>query len=313
MPNPIVINPSANLSTPVSANCSMSYNIDNEHDLLNVNLHVNFVPFDFRRYKWTLFSTHSTGHGVSTSNEKLNWIKCTIYNYVPFAICRANTEGLYSSFEDAEFEEVHGWNFGAFRAQNVRLLKPERAFESNLKDKAIEMLNPSDDWFNTNQMGMTYNFSYGLNCNKFFGIGFPPEYNNFDNLLLAIQNGESIITGASQVWEDVSGICKATLPLSVSIADDGEHRTYAVLFANPATRQITTKFIPVIRTEPELTTKYIYVPNSLSVNGDEGKLTFDISQASDMALNVNISKTTGSSNWTGIHPRITFRVKKIVE
>ena len=239
------------------------------------------------------------------------------YNYIPFALCRAEQEGLYTSFNDATFTEIP-WNLNDF-THNVNLTTFAEShlttdvFEKELREKAEAILEPSDSWFNTNQMGMTYNFSYGLNANKFFSIMTPSSYENFDELMLNVYNGDHSAISATKIWDDNEILCKAHLNLRIPLSNDGEQRTYAVLYANPATRQIVTRFIPVSRTVDEPQTKLVYVQNSLSVNGDEGKLDISISQGGDTSLNVNIGKSTGSSNWTSIHPRITFNVKKIVE
>lgn len=312
-----ILNPSANTSTPISVSCDASYNIVDDN--LNISLSFVFSPFDFRKYKWILFddTTGDSRQGFM-NNQKLNWIKCTLYNYIPFALCRAEQEGLYTSFSDATFTEIQWEDLNNFQ-HDVDLTELAEShlntvvFERELREKAEKILEPSDSWFNTNQMGMTYNFSYGLNGNKFFSIVTPPSYENFDELMNKVFRDDAESIKATKIWKDNGTTCKAKLHLTISLANDGEHRTYAVLFANPATRQITTKFIPVTRTIPEPQTKFVYVQNSLTVNGDEGKLDISISQRNDTSLDANIGKSTGSSNWNSIHPRITFKVKKITE
>ena len=327
MKSKTVINPSANTSTPVPASCDASYTIEN--DILNIKLVFVFTPFDFRKYRWVLFNDVADDNRTGfMNNQKLNWIKCTIYNYIPFALCRAEQEGLYTNFNDATFSEIH-WNLGNF-VHNIGLTTLAEShldtfvFEKELREKAEAMLDPSDSWFNTNQMGMTYNFSYGLNTNKFFSIMNPStyrgsgevlqdsyRYEGFDELLEDVYKDNPAAIDDTKMWKDDGGTCKAYLTMSIPLANDGDYRTYAVLYANPATRQIFTKFIPVTRTAPETNTKFVYVQNSLSVNGDDGKLDISIAQRDDTSLDMNIGKSTGSSNWTSIHPRITFKVKKI--
>lgn len=316
MPEKKTINPSANASTPVSSSCDVSYNVVD--DSLDIQLNFTFVPFDFRKYKWTLFDDVARDRQRSfMNNQKLNWIKCTLYNYIPFALCRAEQEGLYTNFNDATFSEID-WNLNAF-VHSIDLTSyaenhlSTAVFETGLREKAETILEPSDSWFSSNRMGMTYNFSYGLNTNKFFSIVTPPSYESFDQLLLHVYDGDPSAIAATKIWDDNTGVCKAYLRMSLPLADDGEQRTYAVLFANPATRQITTKFIPVTRAEPEAHTKLVYVQNSMLINGDDGKLDISISQRDDTSLDMHIGKNVGSSNWTAIHPRITFKVKKIVE
>ncbi len=191
MPSPVTINPNANPYSGPNVSFNVSYNID-ENDLLTVVLAMTFTPFDFRSNKWNLFSNTSrlTTRGQTTSlytnNEKLNWLKNTIYNYVPFGFCMATQNGLYNSFGSAEFTELRRWDLVNFThvygfGPNTEL---RDIIEEYFRYKSETYLSSNPEWYSTT-FGQSFNFNYALNANKFFSFYKPEDgsinFDNFDN------------------------------------------------------------------------------------------------------------------------------------
>lgn len=319
------INPDANSYSGPNVSFNVSYDIDGNN--LTVTLAMAFTPFDFRQYKWNLFSntvgvrstTRERTTSLYTNNEKLNWLKNTIYNYVPFGFCMAEENGLYNSFGSATFDELSSWDLENFThvykfGQNKLCDIIETAF----KAKSETYLSPNDEWYST-IFGQSFNFNYALNANKFFSFYKPAGGSkNFDDCLLNMNNGDTQLISDNLMWDDSDSRRTANqnvVELTAKAEVDRTHdRTYAVVAANPFSREIYTKFIGIEAlpaTPPQPQYQIEYVEDSIQISNGANKLGADC-DGSVNNININIRKENAEDNgWQTLNPRISFKVRKI--
>lgn len=323
MSSPTTINPNAVYSGP-NVSFNVSYNIDG--NTLTVVLAMTFTPFDFRGYTWNLFNNtlSSTSRERSTSlytnNEKLNWLKNTIYNYVPFGFCMATQNGLYNSFGSADFDELPCWDLVNFThvygfGPNT---EPGDIIEEHLRDKSMQYLSSRDEWYST-MFGQSFNFNYALNANKFFSFYKPADGSrNFDDCLFRMNNGDEGLISENLMWDNThssrnsnQNVVKLTATTTV---DRTHNRTYAVVAANPFSREIYTKFIgieAIPATPPQPQYQIEYVEDSIQISNDINKLGVEC-DGSVNNININIRKENAEeNNWQKLNPRISFKVRKI--
>lgn len=326
MPSPVTINPNANSYSGPNVSFNVNYDIDGKY--LTVVLAMTFTPFDFRQYKWNLFSNtvgvRSTRRERTTSlytnNEKLNWLKNTIYNYVPFGFCMATQNGLYNSFGSAYFEELSCWDLEKYThvyrfGQNA---KSGDIIEERFRDKSMACLSSNDEWYST-IFGQSFNFNYALNANKFFSFYKPADGSrNFDDCLFRMNNGDEQLISDYLIWDDADfrkntnqNVVKLTATTTVDRTHD---RTYAVVAANPFSREIYTKFIGIEAmptTPPQPQYQIEYVEDSIQISNDANKLGAEC-DGSVNNININIRKENAEDNgWQNLNPRISFKVRKI--
>lgn len=297
----------------------------NENELF-IELIIKFIPFDFRNYKWELFNNAVSEISISTSrttlytnNEKLNWIKNTIYNYIPFGFVTTNTPGLYNSFSSADFnEEIQTWEFSDYTHTYTigRNASEKDIIEKNFIDKARTILSNRDDWYST-IFGQSFAFTYALNANKFFSFYKPTDKSsNFDRLLEQMNNSEAGLIQANLIWEQKA---HDSLYNIVSIKaktsfDSSVDNTFVVVAANPFSREIYTKFIPiqaVSTTPPQPQYQIEYVEDSIQMSNDMNKLGVEC-DGSVNNININIRKENSEdTGWHNLNPRISFKVREI--
>lgn len=325
MPSPITINPNANSYSGPNVSFNVSYNIDGNN--LIVVLSMTFTPFDFRQYKWNLFSntvvrltTRERTTSLYTNNEKLNWLKNTIYNYVPFGFCMATQNGLYNSFGSADFIELPCWDLMNFT--HVYGFGPNTELgdiiEERFRDKSITYLSSNDEWYST-IFGQSFNFNYALNANKFFSFYKPADGSrNFDDCLFRMNNGDERLISENLMWDNSDfrrttnqNVVKLTATTTVDRTHD---RTYAVVAANPFSREIYTKFIGIEAlptTPPQPQYQIEYVEDSIQISNSANKLGAEC-DGSVNNININIRKENVEDNgWQNLNPRISFKVRKI--
>lgn len=326
MPSPTTINPNANAYSGPNVSFNVSYNIDGNN--LTVALAMTFTPFDFRRYKWNLFNNTVDVRSISreritslyTNNEKLNWLKNTIYNYVPFGFCMANENGLYNSFGSADFDELPCWDLVNFThvygfGPNT---EPGDIIEEHFRNKSMTYLSSNDEWYST-IFGQSFNFNYALNANKFFSFYKPADGSrNFDDCLFRMNNGDERLISENLMWDNADSrrnsnqnVVKLTATTTVDRTHD---RTYAVVAANPFSREIYTKFIgieAIPATPPQPQYQIEYVEDSIQISNDINKLGVEC-DGSVNNININIRKENAEdNNWQKLNPRISFKVRKI--
>lgn len=326
MPSPVIINPNANSYSGPNVSFNVSYNIDGNN--LTVVLAMTFTPFDFRRYKWNLFSNTIDVRSISrerttslyTNNEKLNWLKNTIYNYVPFGFCMATQNGLYNSFGSVRFDELHRWDLMNFThvygfGPNA---EPGDIIEEHFRDKSMTYLSSRDEWYST-IFGQSFNFDYALNANKFFSFYKPADGSkNFDDCLFRMNNGDEQLISENLMWDNADSRRNTTqnvVKLTASATVDRTHdRTYAVVAANPFSREIYTKFIgieAIPTTTPQQQYQIEYIEDSIQISNDTNKLGVEC-DGSVNNININIRKENAEdNNWQSLNPRISFKVRKI--
>lgn len=326
MQSPVTINPNANSYSGPNVSFNVNYTIDGNN--LTVVLAMTFTPFDFRQYKWNLFSNtvdvRSTRSERTTSlytnNEKLNWLKNTIYNYVPFGFCMATQNGLYNSFGSACFNELCCWDLVNYT--HVYGFGPETKscdiIEKCFRDKSVKYLSSNNEWYST-IFGQSFNFSYALNANKFFSFCKPEDGSiNFDDCLFRMNNGDEQLISENLMWDDADfrrntnqNVVKLTATTTVDRTHD---RTYAVVAANPFSRETYTKFIGIEAmptTPPQPQYQIEYVEDSIQISNDANKLGVEC-DGSVNNININIRKENAEDNgWQNLNPRISFKVRKI--
>lgn len=324
MPSPVTINPNANSYSGPNVSFNVNYNIDGNN--LTVVLAITFTPFDFRRYKWNLFSNTVDVRSISreqitsfyTNNEKLNWLKNTIYNYVPFGFCMANENGLYNSFGSAQFTELQCWdlvNYTHGFGPNTEL---GDIIEEQFRNKSMTYLSSNYEWYST-IFGQSFNFNYALNANKFFSFYKPADGSrNFDDCLLRMNNGDEQLISENLMWDNTDSSRNTTqnvVKLTATTTVDRTHdRTYAVVAANPFSREIYTKFIgieAIPATPPQPQYQIEYVEDSIQISNDTNKLGAEC-DGSVNNININIRKENSEdTGWQSLNPRISLKVRKI--
>lgn len=328
MTSPVAINPNANAYSGPSVSFNVNYNIDGNN--LTVVFTMTFTPFDFRQHKWNLFSNtfdvrsinHERTTPLYTNNEKLNWLKNTIYNYVPFGFCMANENGLYNSFGSADFDELHCWDLAKFthvyRYRFGPKTEPGDIIEEHLREKSMAYLSSRDEWYST-IFGQSFNFNYALNANKFFSFYKPKDRSiNFDDCLLSMNNGDEQRISENLMWDNADSrrnTNQNVVELTATTEVDRTHdHTYAVVAANPFSREIYTKFIgieAIPATPPHPQYQIEYVEDSIQISNDANKLGAEC-DGSVNNININIRKeTTEDNGWRNLNPRISFKVRKI--
>ena len=316
----MIINPEANRPRPVAVDSSVDYSIEN--GFLYIKFCMRFTPFDLRKYRWTLFEDVrvQAGEIVNASNEKLNWLNCTLFNYIPFALVRARNEGFFTSYESTRFDEVeNGWNIS--RLDDIRHTIDfsdnatiENVIETNLKAKAVDRLRIPDDnpYWVRNDRGRALNFSYALNGNKFFSTIYPQNSDEFDSKIQRLCESDPGETDADIIWKD-GEINEVVITARVDISNDGPKRTYAVIYANPVSCEIHTQFIQVSNVQPITRTRYEYVPGTFNFSGDvDNYVEANIEQLNDKAVKLVINKQDTATNWSKFSPRVTFKIRKTV-
>lgn len=318
----MIINPKANKSRPVAVDSSVDYSIEN--GFLYIKFCMRFTPFDLRKYRWTLFENErvQAGENVNSNNEKLNWLNCTLFNYIPFALVRAETEGFFTSYESTRFDEVeNGWNLKSLDdirhtidfSDNVTI---ENVIEKNLKEKAVKHLGIPDGnpyWFR-NDRGRALNFSYALNGNKFYySTECSSGSTGFDYEIKNLCNGDVDETKSNIIiWKD-GEINEVVTSAQVDVSNDGQKRTYAVICANPVSYEIQTHFIHVSNVQPITRTRYEYVPGTFNFSGDvDNYVESNIEQLNDKAVKLIVNKQDSATNWSKFSSRVTFKITKTV-
>lgn len=334
MSSPVTINPDANPYSGPNVSFNVRYDIDGEK--LTVVLAMAFTPFDFRQYKWNLFSntvgvrstTRERTTSLYTNNEKLNWLKNTIYNYVPFGFCMACQTGLYNSFGSATFKELSSWDLELENFTHVYKFGPKTEtrdiIETEFKVKSKECLKSDDEWYST-IFGQSFNFNYALNANKFFSFYKPKDGSknfdsseSFDECLLEMNNGDERLISENLMWDDSDFRRTANQNVveltATAEADRAHDRTYAVVAANPFSREIYTKFIGIEAlpaTPPQPQYQIEYVEDSIQISNGANKLCAEC-DGSVNNININIRKENAEDNgWQTLNPRISFKVRKI--
>lgn len=327
MPSPTTINPNANPYSGPNVSFNVNYNIDGNN--LTVVLTMTFTPFDFRRYKWNLFSntvdmrltTRERATSLYTNNEKLNWLKNTIYNYVPFGFCMATQNGLYNLFGSAPFTELRRWDLVNFTHTYDFGPNTEASdiIEEHFRDKSETYLSSHDEWYST-IFGQSFNFNYALNANKFFSFYKPADGSrNFDYCLLRMNMGDERLISENLMWNNNNSF-RSTAQNVVKITattdevDRTHDRTYAVVAANPFSREIYTRFIGIEAipiTPPQPQYQIEYVEDSIQISNDVNKLGAEC-DGSVNNININIRKENSEdTSWQNLNPRISFKVRKI--
>jgi hypothetical protein len=323
---PKTINPNSSNPSRVGASTTVEYEMVG--NFLEISLKITFRPFDARKYRWYVYDNtrEQEGERVNANNEKLNWLNCTLFNHIPFALIRATQEGLFTTYNAADFEEVNGWllnnddithtsDFGG----NTALVGD--IIETNLKSKAMIALginNGNDPYWYNNVRGRCLNFSYALNGNKFFSNIKPSDYESqainfyFDRLLDKLCQNNVGVMDTYRMWGDVPINSEVTIKARVNVSGDGNERTYAVLTANPLSSETQTHFIYVTNNGNVSRVKYEYVQNSLDVTSHDGYIVSSIEQISDNSVKLHVDKTNVAANWSTISPRINFKIRKTV-
>lgn len=316
----MIINPKANKPRPVAVDSSVDYSIEN--GFLYIKFCMRFTPFDLRKYRWTLFENKRVQAGVSvnTSNEKLNWLNCTLFNYIPFALVRARSEGFFTSYKSTCFDEVeNGWKLNSLDDIKHTIDFSDKAtinnvIETNLKEKAVKRLGIPDDnpYWVRNDRGRALNFSYALNGNKFYSTECPSESTGFDCRIEKLCNGDVDETEHNIIWKD-GEINEVVITAQVDVSNDGQKRTYAVICANPVSYEIQTQFIHVSNVQPITRTRYEYVPGTFNFSGDvDNYVESNIEQLNDKAVKLIVNKQDSATNWSKFSSRVTFKITKTV-
>ncbi len=308
-PNPaITINPSSPDYTPVNASIRDDYNVDLDNNRLEVTLVIDFYPFDFHNYKWHLYDNERVYNNaiVFTDNEKLNWIKCTLYNFIPFSLSKSNQPSLVTSYNSSDFTEINQWDImNMTHTHSLNNLDNSDIIDTNFRNTALNALNVDGSWLQST-FGRCFDFRMALNANKYF---HNVSNTNFDNVL-ASANADQSIANEYRIWNDGMGMNRVTISISTSL-DSAEQRTYALRFVNPYSRELQTIFIPVIKNNSQSSKIiYNYVEGSLICTGLDDKVDVRVESASGNKANVFIRKTDFGGNWNKITPRITFKLKK---
>lgn len=316
----MIINPKANKPRPVAVDSSVDYSIEN--GFLYIKFCMRFTPFDLRKYRWTLFENKrvQAGEIVNSNNEKLNWLNCTLFNYIPFALVRAKTEGFFTSYESTRFDEVkNGWNLKSLDYIRHTIDFSDNAtinnvIETDLKAKAVDRLGIQDDnpYWVRNDRGRALNFSYALNGNKFYSTDCPPDSTGFDYRIEKLCNGDVDETESNIIWKD-GEINEVVISAQVNVSNDGQKRTYAVICANPVSYEIQTQFIHVSNVQPITRTRYEYVPGTFNFSGDvDNYVESNIEQLNDKAVKLIVNKQDSATNWSKFSSRVRFKIRKTV-
>lgn len=324
----MIINPKANKPRPVAVDSSVDYSIEN--GFLYIKFCMRFTPFDLRKYRWTLFENErvQAGEIVNSNNEKLNWLNCTLFNYIPFALVRASTEGFFTSYESTCFDEVkNGWKLNSL--DDIRhtidfydkdKIKIENVIETDLKTKAVKRLGIPDGnpYWVKNDRGRALNFSYALNGNKFYSTKCPSDSTGFDcstgfdYRIEKLCNGDVDETESNIIWKD-GEINEVVITAQVDVSNDGQKRTYAVICANPVSYEIQTQFIHVSNVQPITRTRYEYVPGTFNFSGDvDNYVESNIEQLNDKAVKLIVNKQDNATNWSKFSSRVRFKIRKTV-
>lgn len=322
MPNPTVINPNASKYVPNDVDIKINHFVEN--DKLFIDLEFVFLPFDFRNHSWNLYNNTvggNSGKNLYTNNEKLNWIKCTIYNYAPFSLYMADEEGRYNSFEETTFTKADNyWNLNgiSYTYEHGRDADKNDILERHFKHKAEEYLSSSDEFYKT-LFGKSFNFIYAINSNKFFSFNKPnsqPDpFTDFDKVLYNMNEGDPNLLKHNEIWKTPANgkINSNTVKISAVVPVDlNKTWTYAVLFVDPFSREIYKNFIVVEKEQlADKKYAYVYVENSLDVFGDKKRISASCN-ASNNNLNIKVSKKNeNDTDWQGVNPRIVFKMKKV--
>ena len=320
---PQIINQSYQEPQPVNASFSVT-NTKGGNNMI-VKLKIAFRPFDLRDYRWTLYMTEIEQHGeiFDFDNQTLNWNKCTAINYIPFKLMRASNPGIYTSVSDpdAGFVEIDNWSLGLDKITHTMPFgqgvggNALNIIETNLKDRVRGRFGQvSSNWYTENSLGKMFNFKYALNGNLFFSAIVPPNSNNFDNALEQLCNG-TIDGSQAMMWSSVSSgrnsTNEVTITASVDISNDGDRRTYAVVYGNPYTGSIYTEYIQNVTSSTQTTTTYTYVPGSIETDKDTDKLfKLVINQEGNASAILNISKRADAGNFGSAKARFSFKIRK---
>ena len=317
----MIINPEANKPRSVAVDSSVDYSIEN--GVLYIKFCMRFTPFDLRKYRWTLFENKrvQAGEIVNSNNEKLNWLNCTLFNYIPFALVRAKTEGFFTSYESTRFDEVkNGWNLKSLDYIRHTIDFSDNAtinnvIETNLKKKAVERLGIPDDnlYWVKNDRGRALNFNYALNGNKFYSTECPPDSKGFDYRIEKLCDGDDNETKSNIIWKD-GEINEVVINAEVDVSNDGPEQTYAVIYANPVSYEIQTQFIYVSNVQKPITrTRYEYVPGTFNFSGNvDNYVESNIEQLNDKAVKLIVNKQDSATNWSKFFSRVTFKIRKTV-
>ena len=304
----IIINPSSLDYSSVNVVIKDEYNVDLDNNKLEVILKMDFYPFDFHNYKWHLYDNERVYNHeiVFVDNEKLNWIKCGLYNFVPFSLSKSNQASLVTSYSNSAFTELDGWDIeGMTHSHSLNNLSNSDIIDTNFRSTALGVLSVNSNWLQS-PFGSGFDFKYALNANKYF---YNVSNVNFDNVLAAANTSQDV-ANEYLIWNHDAGMNKVVIKMTVNL-DSAPQRTYALRFANPYSHEAQTKFIPVIRdSSPISKTVYNYVPGSLTCTGLDNKVDVRIEPASGNKSNIFIDKTDFGGNWSKITPRITFKLKK---
>lgn len=324
-----VINSNKNISKPTDVTFSTSHSIDGNK--LTVRLTFLFTPFNFRNYKWNIHSNEVIKNNgkktiLYTNNEKLNWIKNTIYNYAPFGLCKAKEYGAFNSINEGLWEEIESWETGEGSTNNFThnfslkngLSILDNVITTELNTYACEknILTTNDDWYNT-IIGKSFKFGYALNTNMFFSLVNPQvnlqvnpqSFADFDDILEDLNKHSEDDTYSIWLPNKKEKVNKVTITSTTDI-DITHTQTFAVVAANPFTREIYTKYIVIDPpTQQPKEYAYNYVKDSIYID-NSNKITANVNSQNNH-IYINVSGTDKSdTTWKNTNPRISFKIKK---
>lgn len=286
------------LLNSVSVKTTSSYEVS--ETTLKVTLNLEFTPYDFTKYVFD--------KNVKDA-DKLNWITAVMYNYIPFALCKATKSGRYNSFSKSEFEEVNA----NWRIEKSTYIPKDNIIISDLNERAKTVFNKPDKtetepdpWFNS-MPGQQFAFNHAIPGSMYFDIltpidGFnllmddPKEYENYLN------------------WTNGTGKNKVTLFTECDISTITEEHTFAIVSANPYAQLLLVDFFTI--NKPDKKPKEFKLdidPSSFYFYDPKIKTRIDQMNVSDKNIYLKLNSQDKSNTWSKTKPIIKFKVKKTYE
>ena len=285
-----------------------------ENNVLGITVDFSFKPFDITEYQ-NEFMQQRGG-----DSDKLKWLYCTIYNYIPIAIIYNTQPGLYGDIESGNWEEVYSgqtlWDNATLKVsdewENGNLATSDKSnlYINDLRELAETYISNNDEWYKTD-MGKTFSFATALNGNVEFSHLNPPTYNGFTETAIRVLTNQSVYD-TYNVWHKKNpnaSICNVTLTTSIPNVTNNENWTYAVVSADPSSNKILTEFIYVKKEGQEPIDKFKYIADTLEVHGTNNELSASVTQMNDKRVKLRIS--ANSTQWKTLTPQIKFKVKHI--
>lgn len=291
-----------------------NFNVKSEYaeGVLKCTLSIDFTPYNCIEYR-----NEYKDKTCDKYEEQLQWLYCTLYNYIPFALIRNTSDGFYNDITTGNWEEIDehtfwentqvtidpAWKLGEYGQDNANL------FTRDLKALAEENITADEDWY-YKKIGRVFAFSNAINGSILFSANTPKD--DFLTLLKKVIDegvgGETYNT--FEIWrrKALQPTINVELTTTLNIGNDGRDHTYAIVAANPSDSTIFTEYIYIQNTHPVFDNTSIgLVKDSIQTKNCGNKILVLAEQVTDKSVVIKLNM--GNKQWTKLHPQVKFKVK----